>query len=134
MKPFQLSRNLLDMGGQFYPRGHIVAMFPTKEAAEGAARALAGVGVAGDDVSLIPPEVMLGEITHTIGNSGSGLPSAGTEADTTRRFAQYASQGHHALLIRSPDSAHQEQLMDVLRDHQVSHAQRYGRLVIEDLA
>ncbi len=134
MKPFELSKDMTNMRGQFYPTGHIIAMFPSADAAQGAARALADSGVRDDDISLITPEVMMRDIARTVGNSDIPLPSPGTEADTVRRYAQFASQGHHALMIRTPDHADEDSLMQALRGHGVSHAQKYRMLVIEDLA
>jgi hypothetical protein len=134
LKNFTLGRDMLNLRGQFYPTGHIVAMFPDAQAAQAAARALADAGVPDADIALITPEVMMRDIVRTVGNTDLPLPSAGTEADTVRRYSQYAAQGHHALLIPTPDSENDERLMQVLKDHGVSHAQKYRMLVIEDLA
>jgi hypothetical protein len=135
MKTFQLSRDMLNLRGQFYPTGRILAMFPSADAAQAAARALADAGIGDEDISLITPEVMQQEIVRTVGSGDIPLPSAGTEGDTVRRFAQYASQGHYALLIRSPrDDETDERVMQALKDHKVSHAQKYRALVIEDIA
>lgn len=134
MRPFELSRDMLSMTGQFYPTGHIVLMLPDAGAAEAAGRALVDAGVADDDIMLITPEAMMSQIARTVGNSGLPLPSAGTEADTVRRFSQYAAQGHYALLVRAPDNEDSERVMAALRGHPVSHAQKYRMLVIEDLA
>lgn len=134
MRPFELRRDMLSMTGQFYPTGHIVLMLPDAGAADAAGRALVDAGVADDDIMLITPEAMMSQIVRTVGNSDMPLPSAGTEADTVRRFSQYAAQGHYALLVRAPDNEDSERVMAALRGHPVSHAQKYRMLVIEDLA
>lgn len=134
MKPFELSNDMVNIRGQFYPTGHILAMFPSENAAREAAKALADGGIHEDEVSWITPEQMLSKVVRTVGDSGVVLPSAGTEADTVRRYAQLASQGHHALLIHAPDTDDNDPVMRALRQHQVSHAQKYRMLVIEDLA
>ena len=134
MKTFELSRDMVNMSGQFYPTGHIVVMLPSADAAQAAGRALADAGMPDDDVSLITPEAMMRDIVRTVGDSGMTMPSAGTEADTVRRYAQYASQGHYGLLVRAPDNEDSERVMQALKDHPVSHAQKYRMLVIEDLA
>jgi len=134
MKTFELSRDMLGMTGQFYPTGHIVMMLPDANAAQAAARALVDAGIAEDDISLITPEAMMSQIVRTVGSSDMPLPSAGTEADTVRRYAQYASQGHHGLLVKAPDNEDSERVMAALRGHPVTHAQKYRMLVIEDLA
>jgi len=134
MKNFELTKDMLSMTGQFYPTGHIVMMLPDANAAQAAGRALVDAGIADGDISLITPELMMSQIVRTVGNSDVPLPSAGTEADTVRRFAQYASQGHYALLVKAPDNEDSERVMAALRGHPVSHAQKYRMLVIEDLA
>lgn len=134
MRDFELSRDMVSMTGRFYPTGHILAMFPDADVAREAARALEQAGAGQDAIRFITPEVMMRDIVRTVGNSDLPLPSPGTEADTVRRFARYASQGHHALLIPAADNDDAETIMQSLRDHQVTHAQRYRMLVIEDLA
>lgn len=134
MKPFELSKDMVNMRGQFYPTGHVVVMLPSLEAAQKAVRALAGAGLSEDDISLLTPEVIHSQIVRTVGNGDMPLPSAGTEGDTVRRFAQYASQGHHGLLIHSPKGDHGDRIMEALKGHEVSYAQKYRALVIEDLA
>ena len=130
MKTFQLSHDMLNLGGQFYPTGHIVAMFPD----ENAARALADARLPDDDISLITPEAMMRDVTRTVGTADIPLPSAGTEADTVRRFSELSAQGHYGLLIHVSREHDSDQVMAALRDHRPSHAQYYRRLVIEDLA
>jgi hypothetical protein len=134
MKQFELSHHMLNLRGQFYPTGHIVAMFPGADAAQAAAQDLVDGGLDAEDVSLITPEVMMRDVVRTVGNSGATLPSAGTEADTVRRYADYASKGYHALLVKAPDNEDSERVMKVLQRHQVAYAQKYRMLVIEDLA
>jgi len=135
MKPFELTRKMMTMRGQFYPTGHIVAMFPSADAAQAAVRTLADGGVQEDGMSLISPEEMLRDVVRTVGDSDTVLPSAGTEADTTRRFAQFASQGHYTLLIPSPEHGDaEERVMAALKRHGVAHAQKYSPAIIEDIA
>lgn len=134
MKTFQLTPDLLNMRGQFYPTGHIVAMFPDEDAARSAGEALARAGLAADAVALISPEVMLRDIVRTVGSGDIPLPSAGTEGDTVRRFSDYASNGHWGLLIRT-HGKDGDIAQEVLQgNHQPSHAQKYRMLVIEDIA
>ena len=135
MKSFELSPDLLNIRGQFYPTGHIIALFPNEDAARSAARALVSGGISEDDLSLITPEAMMSDVVRTVGSGDMPLPSPGTEGDTIRRFGHLAAQGHWALMIHSPDNGTAERVMKVLDgQHRPSHAQRYRRLVIEDLA
>ncbi|GAC1531113.1 MAG: hypothetical protein NVS2B4_10300 [Ramlibacter sp.] len=134
MKTFELNRDMLGMTGQFYPTGHIVMMLPDADAAQAAGKALVAAGLGDEDISLITPEAMMSQVVRSVGSADAPLPSAGTEADTVRRYAQYASQGHYGLLVRASDNEETERVMTALRGHPVSHAQRYRMLVIEDLA
>ena len=131
MKPFSLSKDMLNIRGQFYPTGYIVASFPSEQAARDAAQAVTEAGADADEIYLLTPEAVLGEIAHTVGNAGIPLPSAGTEADTVRRFVELAAQGHYTLMIPSPDSEHKEPVRAALE--RSSYAQKYRMLVIEDV-
>lgn len=133
MKPFELDSNMLNMRGQFYPTGHVVVMVPSMEAARKAVQALTDAGLSEDNISLLTPEIIQGQIVRTVGSADIPLPSAGTEGDTVRRFSQYASKGHHALLIHDPKADHGDRIMAALQGHEVSYAQKYRSLVIEDL-
>ena len=134
MKNFELNQDMVNIRGQFYPTGHIVAMFPGEEALRAAVRSLVDAGVPEDEMSLITPEVMMRDIVRTVGSADIPLPSPGTEADTVRRFSDLASNGHFALLIHVSRDHDSDRIMEALRGHMPSHAQYYRRLVIEDLA
>ena len=134
MKPFALEPSMLTVRGVFYPTGYMFVMFPTADDARKGEHDLIGDGHAGESISLLPPATILEEIARTIGADDTPLPSAGTEADTVRRFADLARQGHHALMIHSPSGDETERIMNVLRHSNISYAQKYRHLVIEDLA
>ena len=133
MKPFSLEPNMLTMRGVFYPTGHMFVMFPTEKDARDAEHALEADGYSGESISLLTPEDIQKKIARTVGNADMPLPSAGTEADTVRHFAQLASQGHHALMIHAPSADETEHVMSVLKNSPISYAQKYRHLVIEDL-
>ena len=133
MKPFQLEPSMVTMSGVFYPTGHMVLMFPSDQDARDGVRRLTDAGIAEDEVSLLTPEAFQQDIVRTIGNADSPLPSAGTEADTVRKFAELASQGHYALVIHAPDAADSDRVMAALAGAKISYGQKYRMLVIEDL-
>ena len=133
MKHFELEPDMLTMSGVFYPTGYMVLMFPTEQDARDAAHQLEAGGVGGDHISLLAPAAILEKVVRTVGNADIPLPSAGTEAETVRRYAELASQGHHALLIHAPSHDESERVMEVLRGAPISYGQKYRRLVIEDL-
>ncbi|MBI5279846.1 MAG: RNA-binding protein [Burkholderiales bacterium] len=133
MKPFHLESSMLTMRGVFYPTGYMVLMFPTEADARNAEIALEDGGFNGEQVSLVTPEVFQQEIARTVGNADIPLPSAGTEADTVRRFTELASQGHHALIIHAPSGKETDHVMELLKDANISYGQKYRHLVIQDL-
>ena len=132
MKPFTLKSNMTTMGGVFYPTGYVVLMYPTEKDARHAVRLLDQDGLDGDEVALASPEEFQREILGTI-DDGDHLPSAGTEADTARRFAQLSREGCHALIVHAPSGKQSEHLMNVLRETPIVYGQKYRTFVIEDL-
>ena len=133
MKPFQLDSSMTTMGGVFYPTGYMVLMFPTRDDVEQAARLLQDGGINADDVSMLTPQVIQEQIVRSVGSADIPLPSAGTEADTVRRFAEYASQGHHALMVHAPSGDDGDRVMELLKGAPISYGQKYRKLVIEDI-
>lgn len=132
MKPFHLDSSMTTMAGVFYPTGHMLLMLPGEQDARDAARRLADHGIAEDTISLITPEVFRREILGATGDDDI-LPSAGTEGDTVRRFAEFARQGHHALMVHAPKSKSSDHVMELLRGRPISYGQKYRKLVIEDI-
>ena len=133
MKQFELDSSMTTMGGVFYPTGYMVVMFPTQQDATDAARKLDEDGFPGDKVALLTPDAIQEKIARTVGNADNPMPSAGTEADTVRRYAELAAQGHHGLMIHSPHGDETAHIMELLEGAPVSYAQKYRQLVIEDL-
>lgn len=133
MKPFTLDSSMTSIRGDFYPTGHVVLMLPGREAVEKAADLLREGGIGGDEMMMLTPDDIHGKIARTVGNADIPLPSAGTEGDTVRRFAELASQGHHGLMVRAPDSDDSERVMQLLKDQPIAYGQKYRMLVIEDL-
>lgn len=135
MKHFTLDAHMTAaIGGAFYPTGHSLVMFPDAQDADRVGHALVeGGAFAGDEVYLIPPETVLAQITPTVTDADAPLPSAGTDGATVRAYTKLAREGHTALLVKTPDAAAAERLMQGVRQVPYSIAQRYRTLVIEDL-
>ena len=133
MKPFAIEPSMLTLRGVFYPTGYMFIMFPTEADARDAERILEENGCSGESISLLTSQDILEKVAHTVGDADIPLPSAGTEADTVRHFAQLASQGHHALMIHAPSAKQSDHVMEVLKNSNISYAQKYRHLVIEDL-
>ena len=134
MKHFTLDSHMTaSVGGAFYPTGHTFVMFPDATDASIVGHRLLDNGFSGDEIYLIPPHVVLEQITPTVREADSPLPSAGTDAATVRAYTKLAREGHTALLVRTRDEAAANRLMEHVRTVPFSIAQRYRMLVIEDL-
>ncbi len=133
MKPFQLTTHMTTLRGVFYPTGHVLLMLPGREEAEQAARRITEAGITGDDVSLLPPETILGPIVQTVGAADDPFPSPGSEAEMVRQMGKLAGQGHWGLLVHAPRTPDAEKVMRAVRELPVAMAERYRQLVIEDL-
>lgn len=132
MKPFALESNMLTMRGVFYPTGYLFAMFPTREAAEQVDQALQWRS-SEHETMLLTPEDVMGKVVSTVGSADAPLPSAGSEADMARKYAEFASKGHYALMIHAPTEEDGEQVMDAVRTAPFSIAEKYRKLVIQDM-
>ena len=134
MKPFNLSADMTNMRGVFYPTGHMVLMFPTEEEARHASELLRKDGVPEDDLCLASPQEFERQISDAIDDYEDVLlPSVGTEVETARRFRHLAHQGHHALIVHAAARLGSDHVLDVLHGMRISYGQRYRHLVIEDL-
>ena len=134
MKHFSLSSGMTTMRGTFYPRGHIVLMFPTEQDALLAARLLGENGVLEDDLAIATPEEFEEQIKGLCHDFGDvQLPSVGTEDETAQHFRQLAHDGHYALIVHAGAKLSSQRVMELLKDTHCSYGQRYRFLVIEDL-
>lgn len=133
MKPFAIEPNMLTMRGVFYPTGYMFIMFPTEKDARDAERTLEESGISGEAMSLLSPQDIQEKVARTVGSADIPLPSAGTEADTVRHYAQLASKGHYALMIHAPSAKESDRVMEALKNANMSYGQKYRHLVIEDL-
>ena len=134
MKHFSLSSGMTTMRGVFYPRGHMVLMFPTEKDAHLAARLLREDGVSEDDLSLATPEEFEHQITGLCQeHSDLLLPSVGTEGETALHLRQLAHEGHYALVVHASAKLTSDHVVELLKDTHCSYGQRYRFLVIEDL-
>lgn len=134
MKTFELRPDMLTLAGAFYPTGYVFAMFPTEEHAREVGAALAKDKRSPKPVMLLSPQQILAELVRTVRSADIPLPSAGTEAATVRQYAALAGQGHWAVMVHAPDAQETEALMRLVRQAPFSFAEKYRRLVIEDLA
>ena len=132
MRRFHLDSDMKNFTGAFYPTGWMVLMFPGEQQAQEAARLLAGQGFADDALMMLTPEDVRRELLGAKGDEAI-LPSAGTEGDTVRKFAELSAQGHHGLMVHAPHAEESDRVMELLKDCPISYGQKYRKLVIEDI-
>jgi hypothetical protein len=132
MRPFQIDSSMKTVRGVFYPTGWTVLMFPGEEDALAAGRRLHDAGVADGDVMMMTPADFRAQVLGATGDDDM-LPSAGTEGDTVRRFAELAAQGHHGLLVHAPSHEDSDRIAEALVGCPLSYGQKYRALVIEDI-
>lgn len=132
MRPFHLESSMKTMRGVFYPTGWMVLMFPGEQQARDAAKKLEDSGIAESDVLLLTPDDIRRDLMDAKGDENI-LPSAGTEGDTVRKFAEYASRGHYGLMVHAPKQENSDHVLELLRGAGMSYGQKYRSLVIEDI-
>ena len=133
MQEFELQSQMLTLGGVFYPTGYIFAMFPQPEDAQHVAENLPRTPKDDKPTMLLPPQTVLEKVVGTVGSADIPLPSAGTEAETVRRYAALASQGHHAVMVYADSAQDAEAAMAVIRTRAFSCATKYRMLIMEEL-
>lgn len=134
MNQFHIEPSMLaTFGGAFYPTGYSMVMFPDAKDAARVGQQLIDAGFDAQDVMLVPPAIVLSQITPTVSGADDPLPSAGTEGATVRALTELAQKGHAGLLVKTHDEDTADRMMKVVREVPYSMAQRYRALVIEDL-
>ena len=132
MKPLVLDSSMTNMGGTFYPTGHVFALFPDEDCVRQAATALQAAGHQGD-TAYASPDVIMQEIVRTLGTADAPMPSVGAEGDMVRRIADLAGKGYHGLLIAMADKDHTDTLVDAIAPEGAVTAFYYRTFIIEDL-
>lgn len=134
MKAFHLQPAMLSYGGVFYPVGYIFLMFASEQDARDAAALLVGDGYDGDEIALLPPQLIREELARVDGHDAHGERGASHEAHSVQRFLQLAQLGHHALMIHAPTAHETEHIMQVLHGARITCGQKYRPLSIDPLS
>lgn len=127
----QKDANKFMEGGIFYPTGHVVTAFATRELVENARKALAGAGFTDEHLLTIDASTMAREAKENL--DSRGLMSVGASVPTREKQLELAEQGCHFLVIYAPEDADHEKVMSVLNGLEVRYAVKYRRLIIENL-
>jgi hypothetical protein len=132
MQNFELTSSMLTMGGAFYPKGYVFAMFARQEDAQQVVALLAHHHPEKPTL-LLSPQSVLDNLPHTIAAADTPLPSVGVEAASVREYVDMAHQGHWALMVYASKAKESDAVMDAIRSVPFSCAKKYRTLVIEDL-
>jgi hypothetical protein len=133
MKKFELTPNMLTMGGTFYPKGYAFIMFPDEVQAKSVALEIGNTSPPGDSTMFLNAATVLREVGKVEGDSDIMLPSVGTEGATVRKYVDLAREGHCALMIKVDSDEETEHVMQSARGASFSYGQRYHLLAMEDL-
>lgn len=132
MNKFEISSDMVTMGGTFYPRGYAFIMFPNAMEAERAGNEIAKTPF-GSTVMFLNTATVLRDIGKVEGESDIVLPSVGTEGATVRKYVDLARKGHCALMVKVDSDEETELVMKAARAANFSYGQRYQLLAIQDL-
>ena len=133
MKKFELTPDMLTMGGTFYPKGYAFIMFPETALAERAASEISEISGLGNSLLFLDAATVLRDIGQVDGDSDIALPSVGTEGATVRKYVDLARKGHCALMVKVHSDEETEHIMQSARKADFSYGQRYHLLAMEDL-
>ena len=132
MKNLVLDSSMTNMGGVFYPTGHVFALFPDEDCVRQAATALQAAGHRGE-LAYASPDTILQDIVRTLGTADAPLPSVGAEGDMVRRIADLAGTGHHGILIAMADKDEADAVVNAIAPEGAVTAFYYRTFIIEDL-
>lgn len=118
--------------GVFKPVGHVIASFATQDQATDAVSRLDTLGLQAPDIVHYTPQRMIEQVDHDLQNA-SVLASIGQEVNLVKAHRALAEQGFHFLVIRAPDDELTAKVGDLLKQCGAERAQKYGRLIIEEL-
>jgi hypothetical protein len=118
--------------GAFKPVGHIVAALPDDARATAAVRDLGAAGFAPEDILAYTAGEEDDEMDRMLARA-SDCAGFGHEVALMRRYQELARDGANWLIVYAPEAADCDRAVAVLRRHGTLLAEKYHRLVVEDL-
>jgi hypothetical protein len=112
--------------------GHVVASFAKEADLQAARELLSEGGLAGDDITVYSPGQMMRQAERDIQNAGV-LANIGQELNLVKAQRDLAERGHWFLVVKAPSDDDTQRVAVILRQHHAFRAQKYGRLLIEEL-
>jgi hypothetical protein len=118
--------------GVVKPVGYILVSFPTVDDAQAAITDLRSASFADDALHYYSPGEMLVRADEEI-RSASFVAALGQDLNLARARRELAETGHAFLTVRAHGDAETRRVTDIARSHHADRAQKYGRLIIEEL-
>lgn len=118
--------------GVFKPVGHVIVAFPSEGDTQGALNELLQNGFAPEDINVYSPEQMKRQADIDIEQAGV-LAGIGQELNLVKSHRELAEKGHSFLVVKAGDDDRAQQVAEIARRFNASRAQKYGRLLIEEL-
>jgi len=118
--------------GVFKPVGHVIVAFPTEGDTQGALTALLEAGFASEDINVYSSQQMKRQADIDIEQAGV-LAGIGQELNLVKAHRELAEKGHSFLVVKAPDDDRTQRITAIARRFHAARAQRYGRLLIEEL-
>jgi hypothetical protein len=118
--------------GAFKPVGHVVVAMPDDTSAAQAVRALREQGFAAEDILEYTAAEEDDEMDRMLQHA-SDFAGFGYEVTLMRKYRELAHQGASWLIVFAPQDEQAERVAGAVRGHGALLAEKYHRLVIEDL-
>ena len=118
--------------GVFKPVGHVVLAYRNDDDLHAAEHTLSGQGFTGQDVVSYSPEEMLAQTAEDF-QQASPLAWIGQDMNLIRAHRAFAEAGCSFLVVKAADDEHVQRVAEVARQTHAAAAQRYGRLIVEEL-
>jgi hypothetical protein len=118
--------------GVFKPVGYIVASFRTEDDLSRASHQLQDAGFGPDEQVRYSADEMVHQANADIEQAGM-LASVGQELNLVKAHRELAEQGQCFLIVHAPTEKQTQRVADVMRATGATRAQKYGRLMIEEL-
>lgn len=118
--------------GVFKPVGHVIVALSTAADAQGARTALLADGFEADGITAYSPDEMKRQADIDIEQAGV-LAGIGQELNLVKAHRELAAKGYSFLVVKAPDDDKAQKVADIGRRFHATRAQKYGRLMIEEL-
>lgn len=124
--------NIPESFGVFKPVGHVVVTFRTAANLQAAETALGEQGFAASEMVRYTPAEMIAQVDAEVAKA-SPLAAIGQDLNLIKAHRELAQEGCSFLVVHAPEQAHVDKVDAVAHTYKAVAAQRYGRLVTEEL-